>query len=91
MLHPVDPSSRYLLRSDSEKIYDFEILRTRSVRSGPRSFPVSGQTLRNSLQFVVEETASLNIGTFERDLHNFVFQTYNYLFGRSCTGDFVTA
>ena len=73
MLHPVIPFSRYKLRSESEKMYDFEIPRTRSVRSGPRSFSVSGPTLWNSLPFSVEETASLNIGTFKRDLKTILF------------------
>ena len=38
MLHPVVPSSKYNLRSESEKMYDFDIPRTWSVRSGPWSF-----------------------------------------------------
>ena len=73
MLHPVVPSSRYNLRSESEKIYDFVIPRTRSVRSGPRSFSVSGPTLWNSLPFTVKETASLNTGTFKKVLKTILF------------------
>ena len=41
-------SSRYKLLSESEIMYDFEIPRTRFVRSGPRSFSVSGPTLWKS-------------------------------------------
>ena len=73
MLHPVVPSSRYNLRSESEKLYDFDIPRTRSVRSDPRSFSVSGPTLWNGLPFSVEETASLNIGTFKKVLKTILF------------------
>ena len=49
-------------------MYDFDILRTRSVPLGPRSFSVSGPTLWISLPFSVEESASLNIGTFKKVL-----------------------
>ena len=73
MLHPVIPSTRYNLRSESENMYDFQIPRTRSVRSGPRSFSVSGPALWNSLPFAVKETASLNIGTFKRELKTILF------------------
>ena len=56
-----------------EKMYDFDIPRTRSVRSGPQSFSVSGPTLWNSLPFSVKETASLNIETFKKVLKTILF------------------
>ena len=97
MLHPVVPSSRYNLRSESEKMYDFDIPRTRSVRSGPRSFSVSGPTLWNSLPFSVKEAASLNIGTFKKVLKTILFSNIfntvwlgNICLFMNCTGAFVT-
>ena len=97
MLHPVVPSSRYNLRSEFEKMYDFVIPRTRSVRSGPRSFSVSDPTLWNSLPFSVKETASLNIGTFNKVLKTILFSRIlntvwlgNICLFMNCTGAFVT-
>ena len=97
MLPPVVPSSRYNLRSESEKIHDFDIPRTRSVRSGPRSFSVSGPTLWNSLPFSVKEAASLNIGTFKKVLKITLFSRMlntvwlgNICLFMNCTGAFVT-
>ena len=67
--------NKFICHSESEKIYHFEIPRTRSVCSGPLSFSVSGPTLWNSLPFVVKETLERSRGTWKQFcFQNFVFQ-----------------
>ena len=70
MLHAVQRPTRYNLRSDTRLNYD--ILRCSSVRSGPRSFAVSGPTLWNSLPNFLKECRSLSV--FKTGLKTWLFK-----------------
>jgi len=70
MLHAVQRPTRYNLRSDTR--LDYDIPRCSSVRSGPRSFAVSGPTLWNSLPNSLKDCVSLS--AFKTGLKAWLFK-----------------